>query len=278
MTTHPYWLHYAGGRVYDKPERFIREARRLGVARAMPKTFLRAMSFGDAVLVGNWTPRRCSCDLVDRRRGVIAFVEAGSNAEWRPNPACAKHGTDRDALEGFATVFAGFRLTGVNVNASEAARAAMHKRLKIVDVEVLEEPRRVERECGGYSIVVVAHVSNTIEEVVKAAQEVEVETGEPVKLFMTCGPEHVREIGPPYVTLDPAKFTRTVLRVDIEDGSMASGVTVVGESYRRWDDDLAPLNPAWVDVNFVMDYSSRRYVPKKLREKLYGEAGGAVRP
>jgi len=50
-----YWLHWVGNAYYSIPE-FIREAKKLGVCRRVPKRMLKSMNWGDTVFLASKTP------------------------------------------------------------------------------------------------------------------------------------------------------------------------------------------------------------------------------
>jgi len=216
-----FYVHYVGGRVYANPDRFAREAKRLGVARAIPKPFLRKLKWGATILLAKWAVREA-----DRKR--------------------------RAGRMGSAEVFGYFHLTGVNIAASPEAREKIHRLIKTEREEV--RAVKVERECGSYVVVFVSFTNEPLSRIVEAAEAVERDTGEHIRLFMTGGFVAIE----PHVTLEPIGFTRSVTTTFIQTRAYAPFVDPPGEREVAW----------------VLDYSQRRYVKKRDRERLDAETGG----
>lgn len=224
---HSYHLHYVGSSLYN-PERFAQEAKRLGVNRSLPAAFLKGMAYGQIVLVATWRGKK------DVQGKVL----------------------DKKDKSGTATAFGYFPIVGLNFQASQETREELLSRLTILETTE-DEPMEVERECGSYVIGATHIVKESLAEIVKLGEEIASHRAEFIKWFIS-GPFFPLE---PRVTLDPAKFTRTVLSVETT-ADLTTGL----------DPD-----PKGNKVSFIMDYALRRYVKKADRERL-GKIAGDVTP
>jgi len=138
------WLHYIGRRVYTL-KTFVREAERLGVARAFPSSVVKRMSWGEPIL--------------------LAFWERGGEGG------------------GYADVLGYFRVRGVQWRVSAEAQRRIIERTgaRLVD----KGGGRVSRRCGSYSVGPTYETEKDLSEVMRIAEEVCRELGEKLKFFLT---------------------------------------------------------------------------------------------
>lgn len=221
--SHEYHLHYIGHgpRGVYTPARFVAEATKIGVNRSIPARWLRGMQWGESVLLGTWDGKK-------DREG---------------------HRKDPNDREGTASIFAYFILTGLNLSASKDCKKMILKNLHIVET-VERETTRVERACGSYEIGATSYVKETIAEIVAIGEEIAEKRGEKIKWFIGGPIRALKE----YVTLDPAKFTRTILNVSTQV-SLTEGLDGDGEVRTG-------------GVSFVFSYELRKYVRRADRERL----------
>ncbi len=220
MTT--YNLLYVG-KLYGIA-RFEAEAEKHGVARALPASIVGTLKWGEACILAQWQPDR----EAQRTFHQASLVEG---------EAPTKH----FKRIGSAKVFGLFHVTGLNMDAPPEAKAALAGRLNIErTVEYGPGGMTVSRACGSYGIGATHFVSDTIAEIIEKAKDIERETGATFKWF--AAGRYVRVDHP--VILDPCKFTRGVLKVEV-------------------DGDLLPSDEFEPAINFLYDYKRKLYARKE---------------
>jgi len=167
-------LHYIGNRTYGI-ERFVKEAKNIGVSRTLPTTLLKQMEWGQPVLLAVW--RRMSEEQDRKTR------EKGS-----------------------ALVFGYFTITGLN--ASNQLVQIAKKHLNIKGSIEYDGGQLVRRGCGTYSVTATHYIDNTLKETVEALEKAMEELGMKEKIFAT-GQFHELE----HFTITPAPFTRSITYV-----------------------------------------------------------------
>lgn len=208
-------LTFAGSRLYT-PDKFESEAARIGIARALPAFALKNLSYGDVVLLATFKGRRDG--------NGKALIDNGG----------------KPVRLGAADAWGYFFVNGINIRASEELHAELLDRLHVVRSETRAE--KVERECGSYEITSVSYVRESIREIVELAEEIAARTGEKVKWFVTG--TQFRPLAP-HVSIEDLPFTRTLVKVDLEEWSPF--VTP-----KEAEEDGRPLA-------FIGSYASRRY-------------------
>lgn len=137
--TDRYLLHLIGNGLYGAP-RFIREAKRLGVNRAMPLSFLKTLTFGQNVLLGEHI------------------------SEPIPNS---------DEVTHVVRVFGYFHLSGITYDAPDEVRKKVAERLHVVEVTNAPlTPQPITRACGSYCIIGGYVVTDSLEDIVKVIEDV----------------------------------------------------------------------------------------------------------
>lgn len=190
-----YNLHYAGSRLYS-PEKFEAEAGRIGIARALPMWCIRQnLAWGDVVLLATYTGHK------------------GTDGK-------TLKGSDGKPYWGKANAWGYFVLSGLNLDAPPEVREALMRALHVVRVEKFP-PIKIERECGAYIIESAAYVRESLPEIIRALEDILERIhvfGEKlgIRLFITG--TTMRPLAP-HVTIEPVTFTRTIVKVDLEDFS-----------------------------------------------------------
>jgi hypothetical protein len=140
-------LHYTGKGLYGK-ERFIEEARRLGVSRSVPARMLSKVKWGDPILL----------------------------AEYEPSDA----GRFKD---GKALGFGYFAVNGLSLaNVPDGLRDKLLKRLDVVDGEAVGAT--VRRRCGSYIVGSQYVVNDSLGELIAAIRKLSKQEQEKVKVFV----------------------------------------------------------------------------------------------
>lgn len=208
--------------------RFEAEAEKHGVSRALPAPVVGTLAWGDSIMLAQWQPDH---EAQKASRAMQMTVEGGEG-----------HITFKRI--GSAKVFGYVGVTGLNMDAPPEAKAALASKLKIVrTVEYEPGGMQVSRECGSYGIGATHYVADTIAEIIEKAKDIEKEMGVTFKWFVAG--RYVRIDDP--VVLDPCKFTRGVLKVDV-DGDLLSG------------GDFEP------SINFIDGYKRQRYARKEEKQ------------
>lgn len=226
-----YNLHYVGQGLYSIAQ-FESEAKEHGVARAMPARIIQTLKWGEPVLLAQWVPdreaqqaSRTTQTLLDGQKGKATYKRIGS-----------------------ALVFGYFNVTGLNMNVvgtdSELARFMLKQRLDVIRVQAFEGGKQIARRCGSCTIGATFFVQDSIESIMRKAAEIEKELGTVrFKWFVTGSYTAI-----PHVTLEPAKFSRGVVKVEVEG-------------------DLFMLPGAFQQsVSFMLDYERKIYQPKEAQE------------
>ncbi|RKY57538.1 MAG: hypothetical protein DRP94_08610 [Candidatus Latescibacterota bacterium] len=196
------YLHYVGG-LYT-PEKFVEEARRIGVSRRIPLRSIRNLKWGDEVLCASWEPHKA------------VVIERGEEKEHSAG-----------FKEGKARVFCSFKVTRLFVEDPDTnfvLQTRLRARDKIVS-EALEEERRVERECGTYYTSGSITVDASIEEIYGIIADIN------PKAKVMIGGELHREFSPP-VVLDGVPFTRTLYKLWDEETELKEGEVVFIQDHR----------------------------------------------
>ena len=219
-------MTYIGKGLYSKAQ-FEDEAKENGVARAMPARVVHTLKWGDAILVAQWLPDREKQDQFKQEQMSIIEGE-------EPKKKFRRFGA--------AEVFGYFNVTGLNMNAPDEMKKMLASRLKVTGmIDHGPAGKRVTRRCGSYGVAVTYFVEDTIAEILDKAAEVEKEVGAVFKWFVTGKLERIE----PNVTLDPAKFSRGVVKVDVE-----------GDLFMQ----AGKFSPG---VSFIFNYERKSYQPKK---------------
>lgn len=228
-----YNLHYVGKGLYSR-QQFESEAKTAGVARALPARVVRTLIWADRILLAQWAPdtaaQRASMTFQDTLLPFDDVEHAGTRGL-------------RFKRFGDAEIFGSFRVTGLNLTApgNRPAEILANKmlafRLKVVGVDTTMFS--VRRRCGSYTVGATYYVTDTIEEILDKAAGIEEELGVRFKWFVAGVYEPLGGV----VTLSPARFSRGVVRVDVEN---------FPETPAKESDSHA--------VSFVLDYSKRTYV------------------
>lgn len=213
-----YWLHYIGRGLYSA-DSFEEEAGREGVARAFPRSILARMRFGDPVLLAQFEGDPFRPKRRDRR------------------------GRERPVNNvGKAHVFGVFRISGLNMRASDdETRIAFHDRLDIIEIVTGTPPHTVRRNCGSYEVRATFIVRDDIPDLCRKAGEAEAEAGGRIRFFATGSFYPVA----PHLTLDPARFNRAPIQVDLTGYNIDEPPETEGRT-----------------VAFIFDYEQRSYIPK----------------
>jgi len=188
VTTSEYWvitsmvkvpLHFVGQATY-KLESFIAEAKKLGVARAIPKNIAKNLEFGDIIL--------------------LAIFKSHKEKDKKKTKRVGK-----------AYVFGYFIIEGLNVNheiMEEAEKDLNIKYTSNITVTVV-------RGCGSYVISGTSIVENTLKEVIEAIEKAERKLKKKAKIFLTGRFVPVK----PFVLRD-IPFTRSIIYVDLPEATM----------------------------------------------------------
>jgi hypothetical protein len=182
-------LHFIGQGMYNT-DIFEREAKRLGVQRAIAFVFLKGLKWGDPVLLARYIPS-LKVDIEKDPEGFKLW-ESG---------------------KGSAEVFGYFTITGLSHTMPRELSDALKDKLNIVRID--DNSHGVSRACGSYSIGAVAVITDTLEELVAKIRELLV-VGEfgvnNYKWFLTG---HYTSLVP--FILKPSTFSRGLQNVYIEN-------------------------------------------------------------
>lgn len=228
MTT--YSLHYVGQGLYTIAQ-FETEARKSGVARALPARVVRSLRWGDRILLARWMPDSAA------QRASMTFQQTLDGGRSTRGMTFTRYGD--------AQIFGSFRAIGLNMRVEGGgeteveAKSLLASQLNVVGADM--SPIGVRRRCGSYTIGATYYVTDTIEEILDKAAKIEKARGVRFKWFVTGVYE---SLGRP-VTLCPARFSRGIVRVEVEG---------FPETPAKETDSHT--------VGFVLDYSRRTYIRK----------------
>ena len=197
------YLHYVGG-LYT-PEKFVEEAKRIGVSRRIPLRSIRNLKWGDEVLCATWEPYKA------------VLIEGGEEKEHSAG-----------FKEGKARVFCSFKVTRLFVEDPDinyVLLAELHFIRGKVLKEVSSGVMQVERECGTYYVSGSVLVSASIEEIYEILSVIA------PKAKVMIGGELYREFSPP-VVLDGVPFTRTLYKLWDEKTELKEGEVVLIQDHR----------------------------------------------
>ncbi|CAI1494215.1 protein of unknown function (plasmid) [Thermococcus nautili] len=188
-------LHYIGNRFYDR-ERFEREAKVYGVARAMPLKVIKKLRFGQRIFV--------------------AFYKKD------------KHGKP------YAEVFGYFVINGINYTSASPElrkKIAEDERIKIKEISQPSDGEVVVRGCGSYSIGSIAVLNDdvTLETLATVIEEKAKELGEKVRVMVTG----IYYPLPEPKKLYGVKFTRSVLKLQIDEKELLTTPVDVEPTEKR---------------------------------------------
>ncbi len=193
------WLHYVGG-LYT-PEKFIKEAKRIGISRRIPLRNLKSLQWGDEVLCAEWKP-------------WTAVTYAGG--ETKEHSAGFKSGDAR--------IFCSFIIRHVfveNPEVNKALQEILRAQGKITDY--LPQPiggGRVERECGVYYTGGEILTSASISEIYQILQSLD-----PKTKVMIGG--ELKSVYDPPVVVSGVPFTRTLLQIEKKETDLGEGIVVM---------------------------------------------------
>ena len=197
-------------------ESFVREAKKYGVSRAIPLQMLKKLNWGDKIYLA----QNLSKVEMDEKNVVVAKV------------------------------FGYFRVESVQLNASDKLKSEIHNdekvRAKIVDSGGFT----VHRACGSYEVSSIAVTNANLSTLAEVIREKEKELGEKAKVFV-CG--ELVLIEPIEI---PAPFTRSLVKVNIDESKLVVKKTLKIESKRK------------KAVVHVKDYKRRLRLNKTERMKL----------
>ena len=138
-------LHFIGQRFYSI-KRFVKEAERHGVSRALPASIIKSLKWGDLIFLAQYKPRH-------------------------------------DSNDGIAHIFGFMRVTGISVMASDKVKAMAREKLRITTM-VDGPPRAISRACGSYIVSGTFIVEDELADVVKAYEEAAHRCGEKVSFLL----------------------------------------------------------------------------------------------
>lgn len=143
------WLHFIGKNRYGI-EKFVNEAERIGVNRAIPYRMLANMNFGDKVFTA------IDCD----------------KSTWKN-----KHK---------AEVFGYFTVDSVMLTGDEAVREKIISRLDVITSTTQTRDEVIMRECGNYTISARFEVRNSLQDIYRIIKEVlsEIPGKTPIKVLI----------------------------------------------------------------------------------------------
>lgn len=187
-------LHYIGKRYYSR-RKFLAEAHKYGVARAIPPSHLRRLNWGDVVFMAEY----------ERRQN-----EDGSTV-------------------GVARIFGYFYADKIKAFCSEEVERMALSKLRIVERYRYEKPISIVRGCGAYVIVGGIEVDNTLREVVEAYEAAAKELGQSVK-FLLSGDAHCFYND---VLIEGVKFARGLQRIPVLLEELERSGLEVQEIFKR---------------------------------------------
>jgi len=185
-------------------ERFEAEVKRYGVQRAIPFHMIKNFHWGDTVLLAHWT------------------YDKGENY-------------------GYAEVFGYFTVDSIVQNLPEEIKEKLVEKLEVVSVES-ENPKYENRVCGGYFLGAKIYVKDSIESLVDKVKRTCEECGvdpNSFKWFLRGRYTPMKSF-----ILSPAKFTRSYMKISIEDLNL-------------------PLTETDGSLVWIYDYKQRTYLRKK---------------
>lgn len=144
------WFMIVTSQMYSHTK-FVAEAKKLGVNRAIAARVLRHMEWHDPVFLSDWV----STEAAPNVRRIVTKTETGRSVY---------------APTGKAIVFGYFNIDQVIPNGfTDEAREEFHKRLDIVR-EIAMESVHVARKCGSYDLGGGFQVRDSIEKIVEKAE------------------------------------------------------------------------------------------------------------
>jgi hypothetical protein len=228
-----YFLHYVGNKLYPK-ETFIAEAEKIGVNRCVPLMFMHRLHWGDKILLGIFHQAVIPKEIVSvpSENGELTTGQT-EEINGRLNK-CGKW----NRKDGTADVFGYFVLQGLNLTASKEYKDRFTSLLNVVETKEMNQ--KIQRQCGSYTLGTSRVVTNTIEEIVEIAQQLEVEMNEHARFFLGG------QFFPLSATLTPATFSRALIQVEID-------ATLTIEEMKQGN------------IGLILDYDKRTYIPKHSR-------------
>jgi hypothetical protein len=139
-----YWLHFVGKNLYSR-EKFVKEAKRYGVNRAIQGNILKYMKWGDIILLAE---------------------------PIREKP--------KETLGG--VIFGYFTITTVTPLCPDELKEMLNDELKVVSVD--DTVQEVVRECGSYTIGSAMEVEDSINEIVTKTEKLAKAFNYKVKWFV----------------------------------------------------------------------------------------------
>jgi hypothetical protein len=235
-TVNRYPMLYVGRGLYGV-QKFVAEAEKLGVNRALPERIVGSLMWGDPVLLGEWRPN------MEAQRATMLLSMMDSDA-----PIREPHSNKglRFKRIGGAQVFGYFRVTGLNFTGPEAAKEALIAILDVVETVAVNQ--KVARQCGSYEIGSTSFVRDTIADIVEKAQVIETMMNIRFKWFVTGKFE---PFGP--LDLADAKFSRGVVGLAFDAPLDLNDAKFEGEGTQH-------------PVSFLYDYNRRIYLRKDSKE------------
>lgn len=188
-----YYLHYVGKGLYTK-EKFIAEAIRYGVSRAIPSNIIKNLDWGEPILLAFY-------DIIDETNNSIPS----------------------------AIVFGYFYFTRLrHTGFTEEANQEFVKKLDVVEV-VSSIANKIVRGCGSYVQGGITIVRDRPKDIIRKSEEIQEKYGIRVKWFLE-GDFHKLS---PEIVLNPINFTRSLMIVEIDRSisEIRSDVGVVVFSY-----------------------------------------------
>lgn len=241
-----YNMHYVGKGLYTRVQ-FEAEAKTAGVARALPARVVRILKWGDRILLAQWVPDMAA------QRASMTFQQTLDGSHSTRGMTFTRFGD--------AEIFGSFRVTGLNMTVLDSnltkgnrlaeadAKARLAGRLSVVGVDTSSS--NVHRRCGSYTVGMTYYVTDTIEQILDKAAVIEEKLNIKFKWFVAG----VYEPLSGQVTLSPARFTRGIVRVEVENFPESAAKTQITG---KFTDD-----PGTHAINFVLDYSKRTYVRRE---------------
>lgn len=219
------------------PKRFVNEARRLGVQRAIAWPTLQTITWGQTILAGEYTKTRSKCSKPHDE------PSAGLMAENKCDGCGGKGYTETPV----ASIFGFFQVDGLSYELPPEMEKLVASKLDIVKVVPPPPAANEQRACGSYGIGGSAYVNDSIEQIVAKIRESAKELKMNPMKFKYFLRGRFQEVGAPIV-LEPCEFQRGYKRVQVE------GLTVEQQTPKK-------------AVFALYDYSRRKYMPKAERSK-----------
>ena len=229
QTVSKHWVQIVTSRCYTR-ERFIREAKRIGVNRTVNSHLLGQMEWGEKVLVADW----------QGIRRIVQHIEVANAESLNGKPLTKKKVT---APEGSLLPFGFYTVdTVIPQGFTDEAHKEFIGSLDIAG-EVGGAPTRVVRGCGLYTLAGGFIVRDSIAIIVAKAEAVAKKHNLKLKWFVGGRYYDLGETKP----ISGMKWQMGYRQIELETPP------VEGESLKQ--------------IQFMQDYERKTYVPKAEREQ-----------